>query len=179
MAKRTPKPQQFPVLDLDARTDMNYLETLDKCTSSKRVKKGKVADFDPIKKLFSLFILSYFKQDGKALYLSPELAPAKKRSLPKDYREMCFTPDASRIRYHMSIVKKDGSKVDMVAPPPGIFEHILEQVGSKLGLMDYNPYSDREQKGTFNARFGGKDNLLDLYVRQTRYGREIVVKRAS
>jgi len=42
--------------------------------------------------------------------------------------------------------------------------------------MDYNP-DLKEQCGSLNVRYEGEDNLLELCVRQSQYGREIVVRK--
>ena len=77
--------------------------------------------------------------------------------------------------YRVFNLMEDGSKQELIPPPNYFIPEIIKSF-KKWGIMDYNP-DLKIQYGNLNARYEGKDNLLELCVRKSKYGEEIIVKR--
>lgn len=128
---------------------------LDSIAEKESVKKNlsDVVNRDPRELLFSLFLQQYIRVQAKEFLISPQESKY----------------------YQVFNLMEDGSKQELFPPPNYLIPEIIKSF-KKWGIMDYNP-DLKEQCGSLNVRYEGEDNLLELCVRQSQYGREIVVRK--
>lgn len=130
------------------------LDSIDKKESVEK-NLSDVVNRDPRELLFSMFLREYIRVQAKEFLISRQKSGY----------------------YQVFNLMEDGSKQELFPPPNYLIPEIIKSF-KKWGIMDYNP-DLKEQCGSLNARYKGKDNLLELCVRQSQYGREIVVRKPT
>ena len=157
--KDSSKPDKYPILDLDTKIGLDILKEripheLQAIRKGTRIIRRYSKEKDFIINLFSLFLINYIKSKAKEFHYSPR----------------------SNSSYSMTFLMKDGSKGELIPPPLYMFSELLKSFREQK-LMDYDPYSDERQCNLIDIRYKGKIRQLELCVQQSKYGREIVLKK--
>lgn len=113
-----------------------------------------IESMDLAEKLFSIFLMQYLQNKAEEVHCIPK----------------------ANQNYRMFNLMKDGSKTGLISPPPFVHRQLLQKFNEQK-IIDYNPYSDEEQHGLIDVLYKGKTHQLELCVQQSRYGREIILKK--